>query len=77
MGIASAQALATSVIASSKHYWCVPAKWSMAEAATVPVAYCTAYYALIVRGRLKKGESVLIHSGAGGVGQVRPVSQFF
>jgi len=31
--------------------------------------YCTAYYSLIVRGRLRPGESVLIHSGSGGVGQ--------
>lgn len=36
----------------------------------VPVAYCTAYYALTIRGKLRKGETVLIHSGAGGVGQV-------
>ena len=42
---------------------------SMADAATVPVVYATAYYALIVRGNLRRGESVLIHSGAGGVGQ--------
>ena len=28
-----------------------------------------AYYALIVRGRLRPGESILIHSGSGGVGQ--------
>ena len=26
-------------------------------------------YALIVRGRIKKGDSILIHSGTGGVGQ--------
>src|SRR6266511_2833480 len=41
----------------------------MEEAATVPVAYATAYYSLIVRGNLKPQESVLIHSGSGGVGQ--------
>ncbi|KAI1292129.1 Fatty acid synthase [Halotydeus destructor] len=41
----------------------------MEEAATVPVVYSTAYYALIVRGGLQPGESVLIHSGSGGVGQ--------
>ena len=35
----------------------------------MPVVYSTAYYALIVRGNLRKGESVLIHSGSGGVGQ--------
>jgi fatty acid synthase len=28
-----------------------------------------AYYALVMTGHMKKGESVLIHSGSGGVGQ--------
>jgi hypothetical protein len=69
MGIASGQALATSVIASERHFWCVPDAWTLAQAATVPVAYCTAYYALCIRGRLRPHESILIHSGAGGVGQ--------
>lgn len=27
------------------------------------------YYALIMRGNLRQGESILIHSGSGGVGQ--------
>jgi fatty acid synthase len=40
----------------------------MAEAATVPVAYSTAYFALIMRGGLRPGQRVLIHSGTGAVG---------
>lgn len=35
----------------------------------MPVVYATAYYSLVVRGRLRPGETVLIHSGSGGVGQ--------
>lgn len=35
----------------------------------MPVVYCTAYYSLVVRGRVRPGETVLIHSGSGGVGQ--------
>lgn len=35
----------------------------------MPVVYTTAYYALVVRGRMQHGETVLIHSGSGGVGQ--------
>ncbi|KAI1772049.1 reducing type I polyketide synthase 10 [Hypoxylon cercidicola] len=35
---------------------------------TLPVAYSTAIYALLTRANLQSGESVLIHSGAGGVG---------
>ena len=49
--------------------WRVPVEWSLREAATVPVAYCTAYYALEVRGGIKRGDTVLIHSGSGAVGQ--------
>ena len=30
--------------------------------------YCTAYFALVERGRLATGESVLVHGAAGGVG---------
>ncbi|WP_257098721.1 type I polyketide synthase [Pseudovibrio flavus] len=37
-------------------------------ATTIPVAFLTAYYALVELARLKSGESVLIHGGAGGVG---------
>jgi acyl transferase domain-containing protein/acyl carrier protein len=45
-----------------------PSSLSMEEGATIPVAYLTAYYALAILGRLRKGERVLIHSAAGGVG---------
>ncbi|KAF2472400.1 uncharacterized protein BDR25DRAFT_341828 [Lindgomyces ingoldianus] len=38
-------------------------------AASLPIVYCTAYYGLIYMARLVKGESVLIHAAAGGVGQ--------
>jgi acyl transferase domain-containing protein/NADPH:quinone reductase-like Zn-dependent oxidoreductase/acyl carrier protein len=37
-------------------------------AATIPVAFLTAFYGLVVCGRLAQGEWVLIHGGAGGVG---------
>lgn len=47
----------------------MPDSWSLADAATVPVVYATAYYALVMRGRIRKGESILIHGGSGGVGQ--------
>ena len=48
--------------------WDVPPAWSLLDAATVPVAYLTAYYALVMRGRLQRGQRVLIHSGTGAVG---------
>jgi acyl transferase domain-containing protein/acyl-CoA synthetase (AMP-forming)/AMP-acid ligase II/NAD(P)-dependent dehydrogenase (short-subunit alcohol dehydrogenase family)/acyl carrier protein len=46
-----------------------PAAMSFVEAATLPVAYATAYYALHHLAHLAPGESVLIHAAAGGVGQ--------
>lgn len=45
-----------------------PAGISFEDAATIPVAYSTAFYALHHVGRLQKGEKVLIHAAAGGVG---------
>ncbi|KAH6664674.1 polyketide synthase [Halenospora varia] len=42
---------------------------SFEDASTIPVIFCTAYYSLFDLGRLTKGETVLIHAAAGGVGQ--------
>jgi fatty acid synthase len=69
MGLLPAKGLATVVDVHKDFLWIVPDTWSMAEAASVPVVYTTAYYALVVRGQIKPGEKVLIHSGSGGVGQ--------
>uniref|UniRef100_A0A673VNW4 Fatty acid synthase n=1 Tax=Suricata suricatta TaxID=37032 RepID=A0A673VNW4_SURSU len=69
MGLVPAEGLATSVLLSQDFLWEVPSSWTLEEAASVPVVYTTAYYAMVVRGRLQPGETVLIHSGSGGVGQ--------
>jgi acyl transferase domain-containing protein/acyl carrier protein len=45
-----------------------PPGLTAAEAATLPIAFLTASYALEHLGRLAPGESVLIHSASGGVG---------
>jgi amino acid adenylation domain-containing protein len=45
-----------------------PSRLTLEEAATIPIAFVTAYYALHHAGRLTKGERVLIHAAAGGVG---------
>ncbi|MBE7384658.1 MAG: SDR family NAD(P)-dependent oxidoreductase [Leptolyngbya sp. SIO1E4] len=45
-----------------------PEHLSLEEAATIPIAFVTAYIALMHFGRLQPGEKVLIHSAAGGVG---------
>src|SRR5712692_3047870 len=45
-----------------------PNHLSFEEAATIPIAFLTAHYALNHLGRLAAGERVLIHSATGGVG---------
>ncbi|WP_431607117.1 SDR family NAD(P)-dependent oxidoreductase [Protofrankia symbiont of Coriaria ruscifolia] len=46
-----------------------PAGWSFTQAATVPVAFLTAYHGLFDLGALRPGERVLVHAATGGVGQ--------
>ncbi|MEV6319521.1 polyketide synthase dehydratase domain-containing protein, partial [Streptomyces sp. NPDC051776] len=46
----------------------VPAGWSFAQAASVPIVFLTAYYALRDLAGVRSGESVLVHAAAGGVG---------
>jgi len=47
----------------------IPPNMSVTDAATLPLVYCTVYYGLVTWARAQPGESILIHSGAGGVGQ--------
>ena len=46
----------------------LPDDWSFEEGAALPVNYMTAYAGLVRFGSLRKGERVLIHAAAGGVG---------
>src|SRR5206468_933335 len=46
----------------------VPDGWTWEEAASVPAAFITAWYALVDLAALKPGERVLIHAATGGVG---------
>ena len=46
----------------------LPGEINPETAATIPVAFLTAYYSLKHLAHLSKGETVLIHGGAGGVG---------
>ena len=47
----------------------VPENLSLNAAAGIPTVFATVYYSLVTIANLQGGESVLIHSGAGGVGQ--------
>ncbi|MFC8130325.1 SDR family NAD(P)-dependent oxidoreductase [Streptomyces sp. NPDC057302] len=46
----------------------MPAGWTFAHAASVPLAFLTAYYALHDLADLRRGESLLVHDAAGDVG---------
>lgn len=47
----------------------IPPDITYEEAATIPLVHGTAYYALMHIARICKGQSILIHAAAGGVGQ--------
>jgi acyl transferase domain-containing protein/NADPH:quinone reductase-like Zn-dependent oxidoreductase/acyl carrier protein len=67
MGIAPA-AFSTHVRVRRDGVTKFPERLSSAAAATVPVAFLTAYYAMVHLGHIEKGETILIHGAAGGVG---------
>ena len=64
-----AGSIASVVVASENLVTLKPKHISFAEASTIPVAYLTAYYALIKCAKLKSSDKVLVHNAAGGVGQ--------
>ncbi len=45
-----------------------PASLSHEEAASIPLAALTAWQGLVVQGKIKSGDKVLVQAGAGGVG---------
>ncbi|XP_046963942.1 fatty acid synthase-like [Vanessa cardui] len=69
MGMVRNSGMANMVVADKALLWGIPDEWTLEEAASVPVAYGTVYYALVMIGQIKRGESILIHAGSGGVGQ--------
>lgn len=47
-----------------------PASASMEEAGSLPLVALTAWQALVEQGNVQRGQKVLIHAGAGGVGSI-------
>jgi acyl transferase domain-containing protein/NAD(P)-dependent dehydrogenase (short-subunit alcohol dehydrogenase family)/acyl carrier protein len=62
--------LASESVVDARRVVRIPEGISFAEAATIPVAFLTAFYGLKDLGQIKAGEKVLIHAAAGGVGMV-------
>ncbi|EFA86495.1 putative polyketide synthase [Heterostelium album PN500] len=46
----------------------IPKGLTPEQACTIPITFLTAWYSIVVQANLRKGESILIHSAAGGVG---------
>ncbi|CAG2053808.1 unnamed protein product, partial [Timema podura] len=69
MGMVPARGLATTILVDPTFLWEVPDKWTLEQASTIPVVYATSYYALVVRGQMRAGNTLLVHAGTGGVGQ--------
>ncbi len=63
VGLAGAYVTLPSVLAAR-----APASLSDTQAATLPLVFITAHYALNELGRVRPGERVLVHAAAGGVG---------
>ena len=57
------------VLLDASDAFVVPAGYSADEAAAFTVAYQTAWFAVHTRGGVASGETVLVHSAAGGVGR--------
>jgi NADPH:quinone reductase-like Zn-dependent oxidoreductase len=68
IGLIRFGAYATAVNLDLRYLMPIPAAWSFTEAAAFPVQALTAWYGLIELGDLAPGDSVLVHSAAGGVG---------
>jgi NADPH2:quinone reductase len=62
--------MAEQVVASADRVFRIPEAMTFEQAAGFPVTYGTAYYALVDRGRLAPGETLLVHGAAGGAGSV-------
>lgn len=55
-------------LAQAEHCLPVPNGFSMVEAAGIPETFFTVYSNIWMRGQLQKGETLLVHGGASGIG---------
>lgn len=61
-------AYAEQILASARSLHLIPSGWSSEDAAGLPATASVAYGAVVMRGRVKKGDWVLVHGAAGGIG---------
>ena len=60
--------LATHTLARAEDVLPIPAGITPEQAATIPVVFMTAWHSLVNVARIRAGEKILVHAGAGGVG---------
>ncbi|XP_063389080.1 fatty acid synthase-like [Cydia fagiglandana] len=68
-GIARDGSMCNQVTAQLELLWPVPDHWDLEDAATVPLPYLQAFYCLTMKTEIREGMRVLIHGGAGALGQ--------
>lgn len=68
MGLVGGGAHAEYVVVHQDEAIAIPSGLSFTQAAAIPEAFLTAWDALVTRGRLQRGERVLIHAVGSGVG---------
>jgi len=59
---------ASTVVAPQERVFPMPAQMTFEEAAALGIVYQTSYVGLVRRANLRKGETLLVHAAAGGVG---------
>ena len=59
---------ATEIVAPRQRVFHLPSGLSFEQAAALPSPFLTAYYGLVMLANPRRGDSILVHSGAGGVG---------
>jgi NADPH2:quinone reductase len=59
---------ATHAVSAKMNTYVIPDSMSFEDAAAITIVYQTGWFALHRRAQIKRGETLLVHAGAGGVG---------
>lgn len=68
LGITRFGGYTDTIVVESWQLWPLPEGWSFEDAAGFPAVHFTAYYGLHRAAKIETGETVLVHSAAGGAG---------
>lgn len=68
VAVATDGCFSTLVVIESSLVVKIPDSLSLDDAATMPTVFATALQSLVQVGRIRKGQTVLIHSACGGIG---------